>query len=171
MKFQYTPTFADYRMLNKWHLSKIRELKILRLLAILLFLYYCASPILRPSHPNDTTLDIYLSNWLLLLLPLLIFSLFFSSFFLVRKKWNTLAEIRCEKSYEISENDIHVTGAGFEGRLEWQHIASAEYHKGWFFLMTNQRTYYFFPASIVPNTNTLIALLSQKVAKTKGFPK
>jgi len=168
MKFHYTHTFADYRMLGKRVLFRIRGIKILLFFSACLILCFLFSPFMW-FQADQSIGATYLSSMTLLILPALMALLFISSYFATKKRWNIATELRCEKTYDISDSGIHVTASGIDGRLGWQYIAEAELWRGWVVIITNQKLYYFFPLSAVPEPDKLISLLVAKIGKTKGM--
>ena len=165
MKFKYTHTFADYWMLNKRVLLKSLTLKILLLLFTLLILRYFVLPILIPQWFGR---PIYEFSPLGVGLAAGLLYLFVATYFRAKKRWKVAAELRIEKTYDISESGIYVTADGVNGYIEWRYIASAELWRGWILLMTNQKMYHFFPLSVVPEPDKLISLLVAKIKKVKG---
>jgi len=171
MKFNHTPTFASYWMLNKRHFFKIRGVKLLLFISAFSILFYLINPIMNHQWLGyDHSIgELYLSSMGILILPLIMALMFTATYIGAKKRWKSAAELRCEKTYDITDSEIHVTATGIDSHLGLQYIAEAELWRGWIFLMTNQRTYHFFPLSAVPEPDKLISMLAAKIAKTKGM--
>lgn len=167
MNFTHTPKFADYWMLNKRHLLKIRGVKILIPMAICFLIYFLLSPVISNQYSSKSTIDSYLSSWPFLILPIVIFYLPFTTYRAAKKRWGNTAELRCEKRYEIFDSGMRITGEGFDSSIEWQYFKSVEISRGWIFIVTYQGVYYYFPVSVIPEPEKLFTLLKTKVGKPK----
>jgi len=170
MKFKYTLTFADFLMLNKRIFLRDRNFKILSIISILFILVYIFFPLAYHHQHHEISIGrIYLRNIYLLIMPLLVAYLFIRVPFRIRKAWNVSAALRLEKTYDFSDAGIRVTATGIDSLIGWQYIAQAEIWRGWLFVMTNQRMFYLFPLSAVPEPDKLISMLAAKIGNVKGM--
>jgi len=169
MKFNYTHTFADYWMLNRRHLLRLKGIRVILSFSGCLFLVFLLSPFALPQPEGKSMGEIYLSSVAGLILPLIMALMFISTYFAARKRWNSAADLRCEKTYEFSETGIQIAATEMDGNIGWRYIAEAELWRGWIFIKTHQNIYYYFPLSAVPDPDALISLLIAKTPKTKGM--
>jgi len=168
MKFNYTHSFADFWMLNRRLVKK----PIVRatLFYISFLVLACLVLLLIPmNNAGKRVIIVTMASMGPIAVILLAAALFLRMYYITRKTWNKVAELRCEHTYEFTETGIHVTGPEIEGNIGWRYMTSAELRRGWIFIATNQNAYCFFPLSAVPEPDALLSLLIAKIPKTKGM--
>lgn len=166
ISFKYHPKFAGYLALNRHVYWKTFRMFVF--FGVLGILAYLASPLAQQvitggwSQVNwgETAIHALL---VLLPIPVIIGLLYFG----VWKAWNRSEELRSGRDYEVGEEGIRVSGASFDGFLGWRYFDYAEESGEYFFLKTTQRAYHYFPVSAVPDRSEFVALLKDKIPKTK----
>ena len=166
IQFRYQPTLRDYLAFHRHILG--RRLRTLTIIAGCLLALYLAVPFLaQRTEASQNVWGMYLSVSPLLILPALVAFIVVVTSVAARKRWKAAEELRIEREYQIDDVGVRVAGSSFAGFLEWKHFTDAEILKGYFILKTAQNQYHFFPASVVPDTETLSSLLAAKVSNTE----
>jgi hypothetical protein len=181
--FKFKPVFKDYLMLQYFATKKYY---LILFVGALLFSGLCvATPFLtlffvnfvatQSREPSASTTQMVPSEsgWMLLIyasIPwiLLTFTLL-ATYWQARHRFIVSPEVNEEREFEINTEGIHVKAASSSGMLQWINLTQATYAHGYFFILTTQRMYHYFPASILPNISEFADLLGKNVGAIKGY--
>jgi hypothetical protein len=167
IEFTFTPEFADYWRLNRkvLYTSLRTSLWIAGVLGVLGLLAVPMAFVGQQPDPKEVLFGILRA----LFIPGLFLSVFGMTHYFAKKRWRMAADLRVTRHYHIDERGITTKGDGFDGFLSWELIEEADHDSGWYYLKTAQNIFHYFPASVVPDSDTLNKLITNKVAKRKGL--
>ena len=170
IRFRFQPRFEDWRALNLRAI--VRQLRVLLIIASVILFCYLVLPFAHRMVGRDVgVLETYRENFGVLWLPVIVALVLGGSYVAVRRRWQSVEELRVEKEYEIDEAGVRVTGASLNGFLEWKHFHSADYTRGCFFLKTHQNQFHYFPESVVPGRRAFLDLVARHIRVSKRWKK
>ncbi len=109
----------------------------------------------------------YSNAFILFILPPIMVSFFF--FYAPIRQYANAPSLKGERIYEFSEENIHVTGPGFDNTIEWSLITKFIDVHGFILIFSNHTAIIWLPRRAIPDSTRtdFIALLKSKVQKSE----
>jgi hypothetical protein len=168
VRFRYTPTFEDWRALNRhvW----LKQFRLLIVVASVVLFCFVALPFAHRLVGRDVGLwETYKSNIGALWLPGVVAFLLGAVYYGIYRGWRTRADVREEREFVIDEHGVSVAGTSFSGSLDWQHLKEADVVRGLVMLKTKQNAFYYFPRRLIADWPAFQSLVSEHVKPTRRF--
>ncbi len=139
--------------------------------SILCLIAYAAYPLFRSPDDLRTNAAIYRANAPLLFLPVWYFFMRLLIVALMFKRFKSAKELRAEREYILDEAGVHLRSEAFSSDINWSMFTLADCNRGYYFLRTGQKLYFYFPRSLVPDQAAFNALVESNVKCSNRWKK